>query len=141
MEGDSTRPGTTLLGPPSRDHSQAGAVPRERRETPGSSRAEQALRRAVPAWQTYLVEHYPPGIDVDALRRAAASLRTEASAMAGEGSGLRYLRSTIVPADEAFLTVFEADSADLVRKVYERTGIPFQRVSLAVSADNEERST
>jgi Protein of unknown function (DUF4242) len=81
--------------------------------------------------QTYLVEHYHPGYDAEALKQAAARARA-----AGDGSSVRHLRSTIVPADEAFLCVFEAASDTAVREAYARGGITFQRISLALQEES-----
>jgi hypothetical protein len=85
----------------------------------------------------YLVEHYSPGLTVDGLGSWAARVRDTAVAMGSEGSAVRYLRSTIVPADEALLCVFEADSAELVRAVYARAGVPFERLSAAIADESE----
>jgi Protein of unknown function (DUF4242) len=87
--------------------------------------------------ETYLVEHYRPGLAVEDLQRAASLLRAAASAMEREGSTLRYVRSTIVPHDEAFMALFEATSEALVREVYRRAGVPFERISTALQADIE----
>ena len=57
--------------------------------------------------------------------------------MGSEGRAVRYLRSTIVPADEALLCVFEADSEELVREVYARAGVPFERLSAAIADESE----
>jgi hypothetical protein len=84
--------------------------------------------------QTYLVEHYHPGYDAEALRCAAARVRAAAAAV--EGSTVRYLRSTIVPTDEAFLSTFEAASDSAVRETYVRAGIPFARISLALPEES-----
>jgi hypothetical protein len=81
--------------------------------------------------QTYLVEHYHPGYDAAALRRAAARVRA-VSAFTHEGAPLRYLGSTIVPTDEAFLSVFEAASDTAVREAFARAGVPFERISLTL---------
>jgi hypothetical protein len=80
--------------------------------------------------QTYLVEHYHPGYDADALKRAAARVRAAAEAV--DGARVRHLRSTIVPTDEAFLSVFEAASDGAVREAYLRAGLSFERISLAL---------
>jgi Protein of unknown function (DUF4242) len=85
----------------------------------------------------YLVEHYSPGMTADGLGCWAARVRETAIAMGSEGRAVRYLRSTIVPADEALLCVFEADSEDLVREVYARSGVPFERLSLAIADESE----
>lgn len=40
------------------------------------------------------------------------------------GRGVRYVRSTIVPGDEALMSLFEAASEALVREAYARAGLP-----------------
>ena len=85
----------------------------------------------------YLVEHYAPGLTVDGLGCWATRVCETAAAMASEGRAVRYLRSTIVPADEALLCVFEADSEELVREVYARSGVPFERLSVAIADESE----
>jgi hypothetical protein len=82
--------------------------------------------------QTYLVEHYRPGLTVDGLRQWAARVRDTAVEMEREGKSIRYLRSTIVPADESLLCVLEAASEQLVRETYARSGIPFERLSAVI---------
>jgi hypothetical protein len=92
------------------------------------------------AYQTrnvYLVEHYEPGLTVDGLGGRAARVRETAVAMGSEGRAVRYLRSTIVPADEALLCVFEAGSEELVREIYARAGVPFERLSVAIADESE----
>jgi hypothetical protein len=83
--------------------------------------------------QTYLVEHYRPGSQVEELSRLAACLRRTRTDLGLEGKPLRFLRSTIVPADESFLCIVEAASEQLVRDAYARAGIPFERITAAVS--------
>ena len=88
--------------------------------------------------QTYLVEHYRPGLDAEALRQAARVVRAAAGALAGEGERVRYLHTTVVPADEAFLAVIEAASEDVVREAYLRAGTAFDRITLAVPEGPDE---
>ena len=95
------------------------------------------MSKAIKSWNAYLVEHYSPGLTVDGLGCWAALVRETAAAMRSEGSAVRYLRSTIVPADEALLCVFEADSEELVREVYARAGVPFERLSVAIADESE----
>jgi hypothetical protein len=85
----------------------------------------------------YLVEHYSPGLTVVGLGCWAARVRETAVAMGTEGRAVRYLRSTIVPADEALLCVLEAGSEELVREVYARAGVPFERLSVAIADESE----
>jgi hypothetical protein len=80
----------------------------------------------------FLVEGYRPGMQVDDLRQSVSRIRQAAAEMQREGKQLRHVRSTIVPADEAYLCVFEAASEDLVREAYARAGTPLERVSTAI---------
>ncbi len=59
-------------------------------------------------------------------------VRDTAVAMEREGKPVRYLRSTIVPADESLLCVLEAATEELVREAYARAGIPFERLSTVI---------
>ena len=86
--------------------------------------------------QTYLVEHYRPDCTVDELKRWAARVRNAAVQLGREGKPVRYLRSTIVPADESMLCVLEAADEELVRETYERAGVPFERLSAAIAEGN-----
>ena len=85
--------------------------------------------------ETYLVEHYRPGLDADELRRSASRIREAAVQMEREGKAIRHVRSAVVSVDEFFLCIFEAASEELVRAAYARAGIAFERIS---PADPEE---
>jgi hypothetical protein len=87
------------------------------------------------ALQTYLVEHYRPGFTAERLKQWAARVRAAAIGIAREGEPVRYLRSTVVPSDEYLLCLLEAPSDDLVRAVYARAGIPFERLTAVISDD------
>ena len=81
---------------------------------------------------TYLVEHYRPGFTAERLEEWAARVRATAAGMAREGEPVRYVRSTIVPADESLLCFLEASSDAVVRKAYAHAEIPFERISVAL---------
>ena len=83
--------------------------------------------------QGYLVEHYRPGLSVPGLATLAALVRDAATAMHDEGLPVRYLHSTIVPADEALLSVFESATQELVCEVYARADVPFDRMGAVIS--------
>ena len=83
---------------------------------------------------TFLVEHYWPGVTEHGFAAAARSLRTAADCIAAEGAALRYLHSTLVPADEAAFCVFEASSRALVEQAYARAGVRFERILDAVES-------
>jgi hypothetical protein len=77
---------------------------------------------------SYLVEHYWPGVTVEAFRGATERVRAAAAAMAREGAYIRFLHSTMVPADEAAFCAFDATSAELVEQAYARAGVRFERL-------------
>jgi hypothetical protein len=93
------------------------------------------------AQQTYLVEHYRPGLSTEGLEEWAARVRAAAVGIAREGEPVRYLRSTVVPADESLLCLLEAPSDDLVRAVYARAEVPFERLTAVISDDTASRAS
>jgi Protein of unknown function (DUF4242) len=88
-------------------------------------------------WDTYLVEHYEPGGSAERLRRSAQEVRERAAEMTREGRSVRYVQSTLVPSDEAFMALFEASSEGLVREAYARAGVAFERITRAIQPDGQ----
>lgn len=86
--------------------------------------------------RTYLVEQYRPGNDAEALARYAKRVSAAASQLKNEGLSVRHVRSTIVPGEESLLCLIEAESEGLVRAVYSRAGVTFDRISEAVALDH-----
>ena len=89
--------------------------------------------------QAYLVEHYGPGRQVEQLTRSVALVRAAVLEMERAGEPIGYIRSTIVPRDEAFLCIVEASSEHLVGEAYARAGVTIDRISAAITP--EEQST
>lgn len=87
--------------------------------------------------ETFLVEHYRPGADQRALRRAVRALRAAAVEMSAEGCAIRHLRSAIVPDDDGFLSFFEAASEELVRDAHTRARVECERISRTVSTNGD----
>jgi 20S proteasome alpha/beta subunit len=85
--------------------------------------------------QTYLVEHYRPGLHAPELGRLAARIREAVEELAREGASIRFVRSVIVPEDESLLCLLDAASEQLVRDAYARAGIPFERISATVAEE------
>jgi hypothetical protein len=85
--------------------------------------------------EIYLVEHYRPGADAAGMRAEAAGLRDAATQLGREGLAVRYLHSTIVPADEGFLSLFEAGSEAAVCQAHARADVLFERISAAIAAE------
>lgn len=82
----------------------------------------------------FLVEHYLPGSDLDALRSAVHQLPAAVSRGAGDTNRVRLIATAIVAADESFLCLVEAPSITEVREAYERAGIGIDRLSAALLA-------
>jgi hypothetical protein len=87
---------------------------------------------------TYLVERHLPGFTAAQLPEAAGLAKRTASEMAEQGTPIRYLRSTFVPAEEKCYCLFEGDSAETVRVANERAQLPFDRISEAEPISAEE---
>jgi hypothetical protein len=80
----------------------------------------------------YLAETYTPqSSDVAA---AAWRARLAAEQLTREGTPVRYVRSIFTREDEFCLYLFEADSADVVRRVGALAHIDFERVVEAIEA-------
>jgi len=71
------------------------------------------------------------------MQAAAAGLRDAVAQLRREGLAIRYLRSTIVPVDEAFLSLFEAGSEAAVREAHARADVRFERISAAIAAETD----
>jgi hypothetical protein len=84
--------------------------------------------------ETFLVEHFWPGVTAEAFRLAAERVRSSADAMAVEGTDIRFLHSTLVPGDEAAFCVLEASSSTLVAEAYARAGVEYERILEALEA-------
>jgi hypothetical protein len=87
----------------------------------------------------FLAERYvssanPELAHLDAARASAASNEPTQS-----GKTVRYLGSTLIPSDETCFVLFEARSADDVRRLLERAQITCDRVVEAVQIGAEER--
>jgi hypothetical protein len=72
---------------------------------------------------TYLVERYLPGLDRAWLEAALARLPKD-------DSGVTYLGSTYVPAEDSCFCRFEAADVQDVRFVNELARVPFSRISV-----------
>jgi hypothetical protein len=80
----------------------------------------------------YAVERSLPGVTMEALGRAQAAAIAAAVASSTNGVPVRYLRSIFMPADARCVCLFEAGSADAVRRVNDAAGIPYSAVAEAM---------
>jgi hypothetical protein len=80
----------------------------------------------------FIGESYPVGVGRKTLTAAAHRARLVAAEMRTEGSAVRFLKSTFVPAEEALICLVDAPSADVVMELGRRAGLPLDRVVEAV---------
>ncbi len=85
------------------------------------------------AQNTYLVEHYQPGVGAEGLERSASLVRTTIAAMRRESSPVCYVSATIVPGDDYLHCVVQAPSEQHVRDALSQAGMAYQRISTAIS--------
>jgi hypothetical protein len=81
----------------------------------------------------FLLELYVSRLDSAAVERSAGRARLGAEELTREGTPVRWLRSIFVPDDETCFFLYEAASAEAVRKAARRAAIPFERVAQAVT--------
>ena len=80
----------------------------------------------------YAVERSLPGITTEALAGAQAAAIDAAERSSAEGTPVRYLRSVFMPGDARCLCLFEAPSAEAVRRVNDAAGLPYSAVTEAM---------
>ena len=83
--------------------------------------------------QSFLVEHYGPGITPDAFRDAIKRVRSSAAAMRRDGSPIRCVHAMLVPEDEAMLSVVDAASSAHVEALFARAGVRVDRIVRALA--------
>ncbi|MDQ2911021.1 MAG: DUF4242 domain-containing protein [Actinomycetota bacterium] len=86
----------------------------------------------------YMVERHLPGFTNEQLPGAASAAKSTTAAMAQEGTPVRYLRSTFIPAEEKCFCLFEGPSEDAIREANERAGLPYDRIVEAEFVTAEE---
>ena len=88
---------------------------------------------SAPRLQSYLVEHYRPGLPAAELEQAARRVHAVVGELERDGEPVRFRHATIVVADESFLCVVEAASEALVQTAYARANVTYERISVAVT--------
>ncbi|MDP3717497.1 MAG: DUF4242 domain-containing protein [Acidobacteriota bacterium] len=76
----------------------------------------------------YMVERDLAGITMTALGGAQQAAITTSQRFTADGTPVRYIRSTFVPGESRCMCLFDAQSADDVRKVNEAAKLPFTRI-------------
>ena len=78
--------------------------------------------------ETFLMERYWPGVGRADVATAEERLCRAAGELTHDGTPIRIVSSTWIPADEVALTLFEAGEEDDVLEVSRRGGYPFDRL-------------
>lgn len=81
----------------------------------------------------YLLELYVSKTDRAGVERGAKDARLAAEELTGSGTPVKFVRSIFVPEDETCLFLYEAESADAVRRAAHRAELRFDRVAEAVT--------
>lgn len=76
----------------------------------------------------YMVERNLKGISMEDLAGAQKAAIAKAGEMSGKGVEIGYIRSTFAPQDGRCMCLFEAKSADDVRRLNDEAGLPYQNV-------------
>ena len=76
----------------------------------------------------YMVERNLAGIDMASLGAAQKAAIAAAEAMRGKGVEIAYLKSVFAPETGRCMCLFEASSAEEVRRLNDEAGIPYHRV-------------
>lgn len=76
----------------------------------------------------FMVERDLKGISMEDLGGAQKAAIAEAKKMRGEGKDIGYIRSTFAPEDGRCMCLFDGESADQVRTLNDRAGLPYSRV-------------
>jgi hypothetical protein len=81
----------------------------------------------------YLVDGYLPRSRSGELAELMARLRAAAERLSAEGTPVRHLRSSFLPADELCLHLIEAESPEAAGEATRRAGMAPERIVEAVS--------
>jgi hypothetical protein len=87
-----------------------------------------------------MVERHLPGFTQEQLPGAAGAAKSATAQMTDEGTPIRYLRSTFVPAEEKCFCLFEGPSEEAIKQANERAGLPYERIVEAEFITAEEIS-
>ena len=76
----------------------------------------------------FMVDRNLPGISMEQLAAAQKAAIDTSNKSTAEGTPVRYIRSTFVPADSRCMCLFEAGTPEAVQAVNDRAQIPYTRI-------------
>jgi len=86
----------------------------------------------------FLAERYVSTASPELARRDAARVSAASREQTDGGTAVRYLGSTLIPSDETCFSLFEAESAEDVRRLLERASLPYDRIVEAQRIDTDD---
>jgi len=81
----------------------------------------------------FLVERFAAAWSIAELTQLAERATNASERVRHDGLSVRYLGSTLVPQDQTCFCLFEAESADNVRRLNELAGLGFERILPALA--------
>lgn len=87
----------------------------------------------------YLAEWYQPAMTVELLEQTARRIGQSAAELSARGSPVHVLVTMFMPDDEAAFCLFAAESPTLVEQACRRAGIPFSRITRAITSPEVTR--
>src|SRR5262245_38114224 len=87
----------------------------------------------------FLAERYVSAANSELAHLDAARASAASEEPAEDGAIVRYLGSTLIPSDETCFALFEASSAEEVRRLLVRASLPYDRIVEAVRIETEDR--
>lgn len=82
----------------------------------------------------FMVERYEPGLTLEQLRQSEPDIRAAADAVTSDGHEVRYVGSTLIPAEETAFYAFAAEAARWVGEAVRRAGLPCDRIVAVVES-------
>lgn len=92
---------------------------------------------ANPSSGLFLVEQRLPGVTEAELSLLQAALSSACARISERGQAVTYLGSTFLPASGRLLSLFEADGADVVRRVTDSSQAPAARMEVAIRLNHK----
>lgn len=80
----------------------------------------------------FMVERDLKGISMEQLGGAQQAAIAEAARMRDEGQSIGYIRSTFAPDDGRCMCLFDGESAEQVKALNDRAGLPYTQVVAAM---------
>ena len=81
---------------------------------------------------TFIVDRVLPGLTTDLVLEAQRLLYQAARRVSAGADRVRYVRCTFVAEEQRCICLFEAPSAEVVRRVNEIAQVPFRRIQVAI---------